>query len=110
MVLIIGILCKNNDFLNLKIDSKIVIDASNKRINIVYFIKILMEDFEDLNIYKYYHIYKETNRNTYYFVKKNISVINLKIKVLNFSKNVTYIRYLDCCWPLSNRLCKFSVL
>ena len=70
---------KNNKLLNLEIEGalKIVINYYNNNKNIISnFIMLLMEDIwklpQDLNIYDCCHIYRETNRTTYYLAKKCI--------------------------------------
>ena len=73
-----------------------------------------MEDIwklsEGLNIYSCHCIYKEANRTADCITKKDISIIDSRIWMSNFSKDVTNISFQDYCNTLSNRLCKLRVV
>ena len=71
---------------------------------------ILMEDiwklFDDLNIYSCHNVYREANKIADCNPKKGISIINSRIWMSNFPKDVTNISFEDYCSFLSNRLYK----
>ena len=66
ILIFIFLTVKNNVFLNIENDSKIVINCYNKKSNISSCIILLMDNiqklFHDLNIYDCCHIYRKTNR------------------------------------------------
>ena len=78
-----GVAAKNNGFLDLEIegDSKVIIDCHNKKCNLRSSIILLMEDiwnlFQNLNIHKCSHIYREANRTADWFAKKGIVILIL---------------------------------
>ena len=107
---------KNDGFLSLEIegDSKIVVGCSNKMISASCSIRILMEDIwklsKELNIYTCPYIYREANRTTYCISKKGIGIIDLRILLSNFPKDITNISFEDYNGSLFNCLYKLSVV
>ena len=80
---------KNNGFLNLEIkgDSKVVIDSCNKKSNISSSIMLLTEDIwkitQDFNVCICCYIYREANRTTDYLAKKciyNLESCHLEVR------------------------------
>ena len=73
-----------------------------------------MEDIwklsEGLNIYSCHHVYREANRIADCITKKDISIIDSRIWMSNFPKDVTNISFEDYYGFLSNRLCKLRVV
>ena len=113
-----GILAtKNNGFLSLEIegDSNIVIDYFDKMISVPCSVRILMEDIwklsDDLNIYSCHYVYREANRTIDCIAKKVIiGIIDSRISLSNFPKDVANINFEDYCGSLSNRLCKLNAM
>lgn len=66
--------------------------------------KDIWELFEDLNIHKFHHVYKEINRTTNCFTNKGIDIVDSKGWLSNFSKDVNYINFVDYYESLSNCL------
>ena len=110
------LVAKNNEFLNLDIesDSRIVIDCYNKKSNIPSSIMLLMEDIwkliQDLNIYDCCHIYREANRIAYCLAKKGICNLESIIWLSNFPKDVRKFSFKDYCDSFFNRICRYSTL
>ena len=75
---------------------------------------ILMKDIwklsEDLNIYSCHPVYREANRTVDCIAKKGNGIIDSRIWMSNFPKDVTNISFEDYCGSLSNRLCKLRAV
>ena len=73
-----------------------------------------MEDIlklsKGLKIYSCYHVYKGANKTVNCITKKSISIIDLRILMSNFLKDVANISFKDYHGSFINRLCKLRVV
>ena len=81
--------------MEIKRDSKVIIDCYNKKSSLPNSIILLMEDIwglaHNLNIYNCCHIYREANRTTDCLAKKGICNTNSVIWWAEFTRDVRKI-------------------